>query len=790
MSLVLSWLALPLVLGLLSLGCGLLVEQVAGLRVSRALLLPVGFSLIVVAGVITTSNGTTARLTTPVVLALAVAGLGLSLPWRLRRIDPWPAAAGVGAFLAFGAPVILSGHATFAGYISLDDTSTWLGFADRLLTSGRTLTGLGPSTYQAALDWYWNQNGYPTGVFPPLGIAHQLLGTDSAWLVQPYISFSAGMLALGLYGLLARLVASGRLRALAAFVAAQPALLYGYALWGGIKEVPAAALVVLVAALTPAALREGTRARGLLPLAVSSAALVAILNFGAAVWIAPLLVPVLVAGVRLRGRAFARLAAGFTAVAAVLSVPALLSAGGFFKDTSSLLTKESELGNLIHPLSLLQVIGIWPVGDFRLRPGHMYVTYALIAVEIGAAALGLVWAVRRRAFEVPLYVGGTIAGCAAAVAVGSPWIDAKALAIASPTAVVAGMAGVAWLFRGGRRVEAAVVAAAIAGGVLWSNALAYHDVWLAPRGQLSELEQIGKRFSGEGPTLITEYQPYGTRHFLDTMEPEAPSELRRRQIPLLDGTLLPEGKYADLDQLQLDGVLVYHTLVLPHTPSASRPPSTYQLVWSGPFYDVWQQDTSAGPILQHLPLGSGDQAAAVPRCAQVLGVAQLAAQQGGRVAAVIRPPATVVQLSETSYPPSWQAYSGSPDVVYPSRSGTLTAQVALARGGRYGLWLGGSFRRSLEVTVDGRRIYSGRDQLNHDGIETPLGSVELGAGTHEVVLRYTAANLSPGSGGGPMPLGPLLLSRDTNELPVTYLPPAQAHSLCGKSLDWVEAVGS
>ena len=43
----------------------------------------------------------------------------------------------------------------------------------------------------------------------------------------------------------------------------------------------------------------------------------------------------------------------------------------------------------------------------------------------------------------------------------------------------------------GRRVEAAVVARAIAGGVLWSNALAYHEVWLAPRGQLHELETIG-----------------------------------------------------------------------------------------------------------------------------------------------------------------------------------------------------------------------------------------------------------------------------------------------------------
>lgn len=40
------------------------------------------------------------------------------------------------------------------------------------------------------------------------------------------------MLALALYGLTARVIEFAPLRAFAVFVAAQPALLYGYALWG------------------------------------------------------------------------------------------------------------------------------------------------------------------------------------------------------------------------------------------------------------------------------------------------------------------------------------------------------------------------------------------------------------------------------------------------------------------------------------------------------------------------------------------------------------------------------
>ena len=70
-----------------------------------------------------------------------------------------------------------------------------------------------------------------------------------------------------------------------------------------------------------------------------------------------------------------------------------------------------------------------------------------------------------------------------------------------------------------------------------------------------------------------------------------------------------------------------------------------------------------------------------------------------------------------------------------------------------------------------------------------MGEVELTAGSHKVELRYTAANLRPGS-GGPVyfPLGPLVLGRDTADLPVTTVQPADARSLCGKSLDWVEAI--
>jgi hypothetical protein len=124
MSMFLAWIVYPLVLAALCAGLGLLVDVLAGRRLPGVLVLPAGLAAIVVVGQFTTATDATAQLTVPLVVALAVAGAGLSVPWRFGRPDPWPVAVAVAVFCVFGAPVILSGQPTFAGYIKLDDTAT------------------------------------------------------------------------------------------------------------------------------------------------------------------------------------------------------------------------------------------------------------------------------------------------------------------------------------------------------------------------------------------------------------------------------------------------------------------------------------------------------------------------------------------------------------------------------------------------------------------------------------------------------------------------------------------
>jgi hypothetical protein len=600
------------------------------------------------------------------------------------------------------------------------------------------------------------------------------------------------MLGLCFYSLCMQVVASRPARALIAIIASQPALLFAYSLWGGVKELAAAWILALLAALlgtlaVPAA-NGDERPRRFVPIAVASAATLGVLSVGGAVWLAPALIPVALAIFRLRGGAVAlRSSVAFLAMGAILSIPTLFSAEVFLRGGETL-RSETELGNLVEPLSSLQIFGIWPSGDFRTDPTEFDATRILIFVLVVAAAGGLAWAWSRRGWGLLLYVWTAVAGCVVVTILGSPWVDAKALATASPAFVLAGLVGGAAVFQRGRRIEALVLIGAIAGGVLWSNALAHSEVNLAPRDRLGELERIGERIAGQGPALMTDYEPYGVRHFLRDADPEGASELRHRIVPLRSGQPLPKLGAADIDQFQTQGLLVYRTLVLRRSPVASRPPSPFRLVGKGRWYEIWQRPVDgSGRIVDRLPLGDRFQPASRPECEEI-GRLGRAAGAAGRLVAVSRPRAIVLPLARTDLPAGWQPDATDPAVVYPEGAGTIRGSVDVARRGNYGIWIGGSFRGGLELIVDGKRVTSPRHELSHAGHFIPLGTVPLKDGEHTITLRYTEPASRPGTRGAPFPLGPIVLARDTIDAPLIRVPAARARELCGRPLDWVEAI--
>ena len=756
--LLVAWVAFPALQIILWLGCGSLVARLVPGEVPRALLAPLGFSVVVVAGGFVTAVPELAELTTPVVVALALAGFALAPPWRGDRPSPWLVAALVAVFAVYAAPTVLSGSATFTGYIRLDDTATWLALTDRLMEAGRDIDGLAPSSYEATL--FFNlADGYPVGVFIPLGVGRALTGTDAAWLIQPYMALLAALLALALWDLSGRLLRSVRARALIVVIAAQPALLYGYFLWGGIKELAAAALIALVACLVFRAARAEAALRHLAPAALAIAALIGCLSLAGAVWIGPLLLVALAAAILATSPARAAIMAVVLAgLVALMAVP-VLAGGALLPPTSSPLDDPEARGNLIEPLSALQALGVWPAGDFRLDADAMSVTIALCLFAAAAALGACVIAVRARRWDLAAYLLGVPAAALAIAVVGSPWVQGKAFAIASPALLFAALLGCAWAWSERRVILGAGVAVLVGGGVVWSNALAYHEANLAPRDQLAELEEIGGMTEGEGPVLMTEYQPYGVRHFLREAEAEGASELRRSPVPLEDGSSLAKGLWADTDDFRADAFEPYEALVLRRSPEQSRPPGQYELEWSGEYYELWTRDDAAPTPAGRLPLGRGRSPVAEPDCAEVRALAR-AAPHGSLLAASSEEPAFTDGLS-----------------------GELTLEE-----GTYSVWVGGSLRSSARLRVDGREIEARGKLLNNDGLYAELATVDLDAGVHEIAVEPTGGNLAPGTGGpsettGPIAVGPA----PGTESALERVDSSKARELCGRRWDWIEA---
>ncbi len=666
----------------------------------------------------------------------------------------------------YAAPIVLSGDATLAGYIKLDDTATWLAFTDQVMANGRDLDGLAPSTHEAVVAINIG-DGYPVGVFIPLGIGAELLGTDPAWLIQPYMAVFALLIALAVWSLAAPFVRSPGARAAIAALAAQPALLFGYYLWGGVKELAAAGLIATAAALVAHAVgRPGEPTRLVAP-AVVSGAVIGVLSGGGAVWLAPmLLVGGWALGRELPVRAMAGRAAAFALAIGFLALPVILP-GGLLPPTSSPLDDDNAIGNLLEPLDPLQVAGIWPAGDFRLPPSAETLAYVLIAVALALAVLGVAEAWRRRAIgALALITAGLVGGVILLVG-GSPWVDGKALATVSPVVLFATLLGATTLGATTRPWLGIVAGMLIGAGVIWSNALAYRDVSLAPREQLAELEAIGEEIAGEGPTLMTEYSPYGARHFLRDADPEGVSELRRRTIPLAGGGEVEKGHSTDTDLLNPRALGVYRTLVLRRSPAQSRPPSPYRLAWRGAFYEAWQRPAGLATVPRRLALGSRSNPVAKPRCADVKELAS-----GARaLMAAARPKPIQAPLSEPALP-------------------SIQADVQVTRPGDYEVWLGGSVRSEAELLVDGEAVAEVRHELNNLGQYVSFGDVPLEAGEHRIQFRLAGADLHPGSGGSGLPAGPIALTRaEAADSRLVRVPTADAETLCGRAWDWIEALG-
>jgi hypothetical protein len=791
--LLLCWLVGPAALVAVALGLSFGLELTSGVRLPWTVRPAAGLAVMIVLAQLLVSTDTTAELAIPAVVGLGAFGLVMGWSARIYQgpLPGWELAAAGGVYLVFGAPVLLSGDPTFAGFIKLDDTATWMALTDHAFEFGRKINGFEPSTWEALIDVNAG-NGYPIGSFVPMALMSKLTGQDLAWTIQPSMALMAAMLSLLLAQIVRPLISPAPVRAAIAFLAAQSAMLLGYTFWGGVKEVAAALLLALGPLLCWYAIEQAeVRRRWILP-GLSISAFLAVLGAPGAVWLVPTLVPMLLlARDKLGTRTTVRIGGASLGFALVLSLPQLITPNGFFNPFQKFLFEETELGNLAEPLSIQRVMGVWPAEDFRLDPDFSFGVTILAVVLAGLAGYACYLAIRDKDRLLPSYALGGALAFAIVYALGSPWIDGKGMAIVSPALLAAGLTGAALLvLRTSHNIEGWLVGAVTAGLILMTSFLFYQGVFLAPYDEQRELERIGEDFDGEGPALLTEGSTYGPRHFLRELDAENAKDLRRRTVALADGGLPDDVPYLDTDLIATPSLAPYNLLVLRRSPAASRPPGDFGLAEAGTYYEVWErggEGAAPGSPLERLPLGEPPlNSSAVPDCAQVESLAAAAGADGTLLAA--RPADSVpIDLSGVSLPGSWER-DGSTRVI-PHSSGSIEVGAELPAEADYTLWVGGNILGELEVSAGDQTAEPRRQALNQNLYE-PFGPFELAAGEQTFTLDYSDSRFGPGAGGDPTPLGPIFVQRvQPADRGTVSVPASDYRQLCDQAWDWIEAYG-
>ncbi len=791
---------LPLALLLTTTGVGLLAEGLARARIPNGLLAPLGFCVAASLLLVVYELGAGVVVAGVVLLAGTAAGLGLARSELRARINPgWPGAAGLAVYLLYAAPVLLTGNWTWSGYNFLNDTAVQFLLIDHLKTAA-DLTAGSVTTGQQVTSSYLD-TGYPVGSHALAATLSGLMGVGPEVIYQAYLAAMAAIAAMAFAVLAGRTIFSPRIGALVAAFAMASNLTYNTGLQGSIKEVGVIAALATAAALA----RELVRATRLVPVAallgIALASVLAIYSAAGLPYIVALLATVALVVAFVHGRDALRrrwlvAAAVAGAVALALAAPVIASILDFYRVASSVVDAASPsgstLGQLAHPLPLLQASGIWLDGQYHtpISPSALAET----ATNAGSwvvgilAALSLIEIVRRRCPEALLAVVPTML-TAALVAPGVvPYADAKLLAIMSPSVVIGaavGLLAVARFARPASTVIAVELAVLLGGLVILSNVYALHDSKIAPRDRMIALREVSDELAGRGPVLFNEFEEFAKYFGADATLNASTESITPRQVKLRQPRSL-FGQYFDLDLQELAYVASFPNIITRRSPAVSRPPAAYRRIYANRYYEAWTRRAGVR-TLDHLPLQRRDDATARATCGDVRALARRGQRSSGDVVLVAarKPQTARLDVLDAERSPGLAEDQAIPGTVTTILPGDARASVRIDRTGDYRIWLRGSFPRPTSIVVDGVV------RATVEGANTPgqwLGDVpvRLEAGVRKVEIRVPGGSARPGDGAA-VTIGPLAFVAD-QPARLQTVPVARWRSLCGRELDWIEVV--
>jgi hypothetical protein len=787
---VLVTLVYPALLAVLCLGAGLLVDRFSGRFLPGALLPVVGVAALIAVSQLTTDVPSLASATPWVLVGVAAAGFvvgGRRLVAAPRRL--WLVLLPILAYLVGIAPVLLAGRLTFSSYGVLPDSALHMIGADYLIRHGRDYAQLDlRNSYGQYINAYFNMS-YPSGSHTLFGGTARLLDLPLIWALQPFCAFLLATTVGPAWVLVRKAGLDGGWAAVAALSVTVPALVYGYELVASLKEVATLPLILTLGALVVIHGRwlRGPPTAGIpFALVVAGGASALGVAFGpwavaATVVVAALVIADAASRQRPFWRALPLIGVGVL-VGLIAAWPTWVDAYGSLH-VAQAIASTSNPGNLSAPLHLEQVFGSWLSGSYRHRAAMgpaRAITYVLIGFTVAAALIGAVHLIRRRAWVLAAWLGLLLALWIGLSLYGTTWTDAKLLMLTSPVVVLLAWAGVAGLRASPLRAGAPLLALVLAGGVLASDVLQYHNNDLAPTARYAELASLDTRYAGAGPALFTDFDEWSL-YVLRDLDIGGPDFIFP---PVGTVGLVPNhGDPVDLDRIPAATLRAYPLIITRRDPTASRPPSAYALAYEGAYYQVWARRPGAPAALAHLRL-SGQ------RSVSCRTIGPLAAGAAAHHAALVtaRPiPVVAVNLTRASHPTWFRGHPPSVGLLM-TRNGHLTATVRLPRAGVWNVWLRGEIMPVVRISVDGRHVGSvgaevSGNPFNPDTM-VPI-PVALAAGVHRVTISRGGLTAEPGNGGSDDLRTVLLARAGAHEL-VRPTPAAAWRSLCGRRYDWIE----
>jgi hypothetical protein len=458
------------------------------------------------------------------------------------------------------------------------------------------------ASHLAIADWLWTHVGQEPGIIGqgyPLG-PHALAAGLASGLGTGLVEAFAGIVLA--VPVLTALTAAGVLaelrpvpRAIAAALVALPYLAAAYLAQEAFKEPIEALFVLGFAVLLPA-----TRSpRDAIALGVLAAGAVYVYSFPGLGWLAGTAV---IYALWARRRPWA-VAAGVLAVLLLLTAADWGRIADFtdFRAFGSSSISEG-LGNLRHHLSPLEALGIWPTSEFRLSAAdssHTLAFYAGALVAATALALGLPSWLRRHGPAVPAALAAALAAYLGALALGTVYTSAKALAIASPLILLVSLGGL--LDRGGGGRATRLLALALIAGAAFSSFLVLRQAPVAPddhRSQLAELRPLvqGQRVLFLGRDNFVAWELRGARPFV------AVRNYYDRDYVKPNVALVDIFRKFDFDSVRPETLNRFRYVITTRAAYASGPPAAFAPLRATDDFVLWRR---TGPVGARRTLAEG-----------------------------------------------------------------------------------------------------------------------------------------------------------------------------------------